>query len=275
MEKTEKKGFCMFFDWLETLEFLSPASYKALVKAIGAYYTEGKDMVESVQSSTLKALAHNIQQQIKRMEEVSANCKKGADAVNQKKKSDADAQREGSDAPLNAQRSPSGATNTDTNTNTDTETNIKSLSRPTAVDPASPAASEEIAAGAAAASPDFVGTSLTVRSSSGKSQQEKIPSSKLQQEFEELWNLYPRKEGKKKALAAYERARKRGVSMETVEDGVRRYAEISGHREMRYIKNGSTWFSGECWNDEVKEDGYRHDEFDESAQYAGLCGIEL
>lgn len=73
-------------------------------------------------------------------------------------------------------------------------------------------------------------------------------------EFEILWKLYPRKEGKKKAFEAYRSARKKKdkpVTFEQVKDGVIAYAGVCTGRETRYIKQGSTWFNGECWNDEI------------------------
>lgn len=74
----------------------------------------------------------------------------------------------------------------------------------------------------------------------------------MESEFEVLWALYPRKEGKKTAFAAYQRARKNGTSFETIRDGIKAYAEkVKRERtEPRYIKMGQTFFNGECWNDE-------------------------
>lgn len=71
-------------------------------------------------------------------------------------------------------------------------------------------------------------------------------------EFETLWKLYPNKQGKAKALIAYKKARKNGVSYETVKQGIENYnGEIKAKKTaMEFIKHGSTWFNGECWNDE-------------------------
>jgi predicted phage replisome organizer len=73
----------------------------------------------------------------------------------------------------------------------------------------------------------------------------------IESEFETLWKLYPRKEGKKNALTAYKRARKKGTTFEQVKDGITAYAGVCVGRDPRYIKQGSTWFNGECWNDEI------------------------
>ena len=74
-------------------------------------------------------------------------------------------------------------------------------------------------------------------------------------EFETLWKMYPRKQGKTKALKAYQKAIKEGVSFETVEQGIKDYCEYikKSKTKAEYIKHGSTWFNGYCWNDEYTE----------------------
>lgn len=70
-------------------------------------------------------------------------------------------------------------------------------------------------------------------------------------EFEKLWSLYPRKEGKKEAMAAYQRAIKHGTAIETIENGIKAYNKhIEDCKiEKQYIKKGSTYFRQEAWND--------------------------
>ena len=72
-------------------------------------------------------------------------------------------------------------------------------------------------------------------------------------EFEQLWSIYPRKEGKKKAQSAYIRARKKGTTYEAVRQGIDDYnRHIKAKKtDKKYIKQGATWFNGECWNDEL------------------------
>lgn len=74
-------------------------------------------------------------------------------------------------------------------------------------------------------------------------------------EFEELWQHYPRKQGKAKALEAYKRARKAGVDKTTVLDGITRYnAQIKANKtKSKYIMQGSTWFNGKRWEDEYTD----------------------
>lgn len=73
-------------------------------------------------------------------------------------------------------------------------------------------------------------------------------------EFNELWKEYPRKQGKANALKAYVRARKAGVDKLTVSNGITRYnAQIrANNTNMKYVKQGSTWFSQQCWDDEYQ-----------------------
>ncbi|MBQ2055910.1 MAG: hypothetical protein II489_06405 [Bacteroidaceae bacterium] len=72
------------------------------------------------------------------------------------------------------------------------------------------------------------------------------------QEFERLWALYPKKQGKKKACENYIKARKSGATSEEVEKGIIAYAEYikATNTEDRYIKHGSTFFSQQAWQDE-------------------------
>lgn len=74
----------------------------------------------------------------------------------------------------------------------------------------------------------------------------------ISSEFEILWKMYPRKIGKPKALKAYQKARKDGTTFEDVKKGIENYKkQIEAQKtSVEYIKHGSTWFNGECWNDE-------------------------
>lgn len=74
----------------------------------------------------------------------------------------------------------------------------------------------------------------------------------LNAEFEMIWSLYPRKQGKKKAFEAFKRSIKHGATVEEIKAGVQRYnEEIRTKRiEQQYIKMGSTFFVNESWTDE-------------------------
>ena len=72
--------------------------------------------------------------------------------------------------------------------------------------------------------------------------------SEIEQEFEEVWKLYPRKEDKKKAFSAYKTARKK-TSFDEIKKGVETYSQHikASNTDKRYIKLGATYFNGECW----------------------------
>ena len=72
--------------------------------------------------------------------------------------------------------------------------------------------------------------------------------SEVEQEFEEVWKLYPRKEDKKKAFSAYKTARKK-ASFDEIKKGVETYSNHIrvSNTDKRYIKLGATYFNGECW----------------------------
>ena len=84
-----------------------------------------------------------------------------------------------------------------------------------------------------------------------------LPSAKadltiFEKEFEELWDIYPRKVGKTNALKSYIKARKSGTTYEDVARGINAYNEhikATGTKD-EFIKHGSTWFNQCSWNDE-------------------------
>ena len=70
----------------------------------------------------------------------------------------------------------------------------------------------------------------------------------IEQEFEEVWKIYPRKEDKKKAFSAYKTAIKK-ASFDEIKKGVETYSNHikASNTDKRYIKLGATYFNGECW----------------------------
>ena len=74
----------------------------------------------------------------------------------------------------------------------------------------------------------------------------------LREEFETLWSMYPKKQGKDKAYGYYERARKSGTTYEEVGQGIAAYREYieANEVDMQYVKMGSTFFSQKAWGDD-------------------------
>lgn len=74
----------------------------------------------------------------------------------------------------------------------------------------------------------------------------------IEKDFEEVWAIYPKKQGKEAAKKAYIKARKAGVSKLDIVIGVLKYKDFikANNTADRYIKHGSTWFNQQCWQDE-------------------------
>ena len=71
-------------------------------------------------------------------------------------------------------------------------------------------------------------------------------------EFEKLWKLYPKKVGKKDALKHYIKSRKSKTTYEDVLNGIKKYNDYisKSNTSIKYVKDGSSWFNQESWNDE-------------------------
>lgn len=78
----------------------------------------------------------------------------------------------------------------------------------------------------------------------GKKPSKKEPINHYDAEFEELWQDYPNKKGKAKALKSYRKHRKDGVSAEDFQAALERYKKEIKVKEtpQQYIKHGSTFF---------------------------------
>ena len=74
----------------------------------------------------------------------------------------------------------------------------------------------------------------------------------FEHEFDQLWAIYPRKQGKKRAFEAYKRSRKKGIEYEVIKNGVNAYLSYIENEKVKpqYIKQGSTFFAQDAWNDE-------------------------
>jgi len=86
-----------------------------------------------------------------------------------------------------------------------------------------------------------------------KDNNKKINKKELENEFNDLWELYPRKQGKKKALDKYIQCIKNNITnYEIVKQGIINYNRHIEKNKVssKYIKQGSTWFNQECWNDQ-------------------------
>jgi hypothetical protein len=73
----------------------------------------------------------------------------------------------------------------------------------------------------------------------------------LEAEFEkEFWPPYPRKAGKGQARKAFVAVRKRGIALDALLAGVKRYATERANEDPKFTQHASTWLNGEGWDDE-------------------------
>ena len=95
--------------------------------------------------------------------------------------------------------------------------------------------------------------SNSISTSNSKSNSNSI----YEKEFEEIWSIYPNKQGKSKALKSYIKARKDGIECETIRDGVERYSAYckANATDKQYISHGDTWFGNRRWTDEYEMKG--------------------
>ena len=79
-----------------------------------------------------------------------------------------------------------------------------------------------------------------------------VKPKQLKAEFEQLWSIYPKKQGKDKAYGYYCKARKTGTTYEDVLNGINYYTAFITimETEMQFVKMGSTFFSQKAWQDE-------------------------
>ena len=77
----------------------------------------------------------------------------------------------------------------------------------------------------------------------------------IESDFEEVWKLYPRKQGKLNAFKDYCKAVKEGATKEMVAEGIQKYLTHIKVTELdsKYIKQGSTYFHQHSWEDEYEE----------------------
>lgn len=115
------KGFCLFYDWMETLDYLDPADAYAVIRAISRYNETGANPVNLVETH-LKATVNLMFQQIKRAEKVSEARAEAAKAMHEKYDVDDDDGLHSFAEQKSASAKQKSATNTDTDTNTITDT---------------------------------------------------------------------------------------------------------------------------------------------------------
>lgn len=87
-----------------------------------------------------------------------------------------------------------------------------------------------------------------------------IPSEQLDEDFEKLWKLYPRKTDKQTAKKKYIKAIKGGTTNKEIQGGIVEYLKQIKDlgTPLHYVKGGGTWFSKHCWEDEYETSSEPH-----------------
>lgn len=92
-------------------------------------------------------------------------------------------------------------------------------------------------------------TSNNTDNNTNKKSAEAAHSTSITNDFNEIWQKYPVKRGKKPALAAYKRAIKGGATREQIAQGLANYLQFLEVNTWLTAQNGSTWFNAEGWGD--------------------------
>jgi hypothetical protein len=70
-------------------------------------------------------------------------------------------------------------------------------------------------------------------------------------EFEQFWRAYPRRVAKDAARKAFAKVRERGVALDVLVAGAKRYAAERAGQDPKYTKHPATWLNAGCWQDEA------------------------
>lgn len=78
--------------------------------------------------------------------------------------------------------------------------------------------------------------------------------------FNELWEQYPKKQGKAQAKKNYEKAIRSGVKHDEIKNGLMNFISYVKFKNIdyQYIPQGSTWFNQKRWEDDYKTLGYEN-----------------
>ena len=86
----------------------------------------------------------------------------------------------------------------------------------------------------------------TTKKTITKEDQEKN-NERTNSDFEQFWNLYPKKVDKGAAKRAFARASK-NHDLKAILDGAKSYGEDPNLPEKKFVKNPATWLNAEAWN---------------------------
>lgn len=70
--------------------------------------------------------------------------------------------------------------------------------------------------------------------------------------FDDIWGIYPKKQGKGAAKKAYEKAMKK-IDPNILLDRIKAYVEAIQNKDLQYIPMLSTWLNQERWGDDLPQ----------------------
>lgn len=94
-------------------------------------------------------------------------------------------------------------------------------------------------------------TECSSSSSSSSNKENHIKENSFEESAERIWQVYPKKDGKKEAIKAIVKRLKEGLKEEYLIERVNAYAICVQGEEKRFIKHAQGWFNGERYLDEV------------------------
>lgn len=74
----------------------------------------------------------------------------------------------------------------------------------------------------------------------------------IDERFNEIWKLYPKKTMKKEALAVFKKVVKKGTDPDVIKNGIERYLADLDKNTWKKPMDGGRWFQKERWNDEYE-----------------------
>ena len=75
--------------------------------------------------------------------------------------------------------------------------------------------------------------------------------------FNEFWEIYPHKVGKKKAMEVWNKLKPDDESIERIIDALKKQKETRQWQDKLYIPHPATWLNQERWNDIIETESYR------------------
>lgn len=211
------KAFPFFYDWCEEMRELDGNTFKKFVLSLSEYHkTQNKTILDEFKGLERVCLSNMINQ-LERIEQKRIAGRKGGKRTVENKS--------GAFSVLEADLKHSSSTNTNTNTNTDTNTNTNTN--------------------------NSINPSLSpLKKGEAKKRKDGKSEALLEEQFNELWSIYPKKKSKVYAKQVYYKLVPSQELHKTMLEAVKRQKLDKQWQDEQFIPELSTWLNREKWNDE-------------------------